>query len=59
MSVKPLSACSIGGWFAGMINKYKDNPEEFMKHYHQRSNAETTFSMVKATTGEPVWAKTQ
>ncbi len=47
-----------GGWFAKMVDKAKGDPEWFMKHYHQRSNAETVFSMVKATTGEPVWSKT-
>ena len=26
---------------------FYENQEEFMKHYHSRSNVETTFSMIK------------
>jgi len=31
--------------------------ETFLQHYHKRSNAETTFSMIKAKFGEVVRAK--
>ena len=35
------------------------NREEFPLHYHQRSNVETTFSMVKAKFGTKVRSKTE
>ena len=31
-----------------MFHYYNLNREDFLRHYHQRSNAESTFSMVKA-----------
>ncbi len=34
------------------------NREEFLKHYHKRSNVETTFHMIKAKFGTRVRAKT-
>ena len=30
-----------------MYDYFKDNKEEFLRHYHQRSNVETAFSMIK------------
>jgi transposase len=33
--------------------------EEFMEHYHQRSNAETVFHMIKSKFGDSVRSKTQ
>jgi transposase len=32
--------------------------EEFLRHYHQRSNVESTFSMVKRKFGDSVRSKT-
>ena len=37
---------------------FTQNREEFLKHYHKRSNVETTFSMIKAKFGSRVRAKT-
>jgi transposase len=37
---------------------YKLHQEEFLKHYHQRSNAESVFSMVKAKFRDHVRSKT-
>ena len=34
------------------------NREEFLKHYHKRSNVECAFSMIKAKFGGSVRAKT-
>jgi hypothetical protein len=36
---------------------YECNRDEFMRHYHKRSNVETTFSMIKAKFGERVRSK--
>ena len=35
------------------------NREEFMQHYHLRSNVETTFSMIKAKFSEMIKSKTK
>lgn len=40
-----------------MWHYYEYRREEFLTHYHKRSNAETTFSMVKAKFGGSVRAK--
>lgn len=37
---------------------YQLNRKEFLEHYHQRSNSETAFSMIKAKLGEGIKAKT-
>jgi transposase len=37
---------------------YNFRREEFLKHYHARSNAESTFSMLKAKFGDSVRSKT-
>jgi hypothetical protein len=34
------------------------NRDEFMEHYHQRSNVETTFSMIKGKFGDSIRSKT-
>jgi transposase len=39
--------------------QYQYNQEEFMRHYHKRSNVESTFSMIKAKFGERLRSKTQ
>ena len=36
---------------------FQDNKEEFYRHYHKRSNVETTFSMIKAKFGARVRSK--
>jgi transposase len=41
-----------------MLHFYLYNQEEFKRHYHKRSNVETTFSMIKAKFGERVRSKT-
>lgn len=35
-----------------MYKHFKNNPEEFAKHYHKRSNAESGFFMIKQRFGE-------
>jgi transposase len=40
-----------------MYHFYKFNEAEFGTHYHKRSNAETTFSMIKAKFGERLRSK--
>jgi transposase len=44
-------------WYL-MYNYFKNHTEQFMKHYHKRSNVETVFSMVKMRLGEFLKSKT-
>lgn len=41
----------------GINNYYQYKREEFMQHYHKRSNVESTFSMIKAKFGGFVRSK--
>jgi Transposase DDE domain len=47
-----------GALWAKMLHFFKFKQDEFMAHYHQRSNVESTFSMIKAKFGDPVRSKT-
>ena len=40
-----------------MYHQYMANQDEFMLHYHKRSNVETTFSMIKRKFGERLRSK--
>ena len=42
-----------------MFHFYQFNRQDFLARYHQRSNVETTFSMIKAKFGASVRSKTQ
>jgi len=39
---------AVGGLFEKMFHYYQFRRDEFLNHYHQRSNVESTFAMVKA-----------
>jgi transposase len=41
-----------------LYHLYKYNEAEFNRHYHKRSNVETTFSMIKAKFGERIRSRT-
>jgi transposase len=41
-----------------MLSFYNDNREEFLTHYHKRSNVETTFHMIKSKFGQRLRSKT-
>lgn len=47
-----------GSLWERMYHYYQFRREEFLKHYHQRSNAESTFSMVKAKFRDHVRSRT-
>ncbi|MBY0515235.1 MAG: transposase [Gemmataceae bacterium] len=49
----------IGGLFGRMVHYFQFRQEEFLRHYHQRSNVESAFSMVKRKFGEYVRSKTE
>jgi transposase len=41
-----------------MLSFYTDHREEFLTHYHKRSNVETTFHMIKSKFGQRLRSKT-
>ena len=41
-----------------MFHYYQFRRDDFLRHYHQRSNSESTFSMVKAKFRDDVRCKT-
>jgi transposase/predicted nucleic acid-binding Zn finger protein len=47
-----------GGTFGKMFHYYQFNREDYLRHYHKRSNVESTFSMVKAKFGDALRSKT-
>jgi transposase len=49
----------VGGLFERMVHYFQFRQEEFLRHYHQRSNVETAFSMIKKKCGEYVRSKTE
>ncbi len=48
----------VGGLFAKAFHYFSLCREEFLQHYHKRSNVESTFSMMKAKFGDSVRSKT-
>lgn len=47
-----------GGLFGKAFHYFNFRRDEFLAHYHKRSNVESTFSMVKAKFGDAVRSKT-
>lgn len=48
-----------GDLWKRLFHFYSFKREEFLAHYHKRSNVETTFSMIKAKFGERLRSKTE
>jgi transposase len=48
ISFKSNATGGVGGLFEKMYHFYQYKRDEFLAHYHQRSNVESTFNMVKA-----------
>jgi transposase len=49
---------SVGGLYEKMWHLFCANKEDYLAHYHKRSNVESTFSAVKRKFGEMVLSKT-
>lgn len=49
---------AAGGLFEKMFHYYQYRREEFLEHYHKRSNVESVFSAVKRKFGDSVRSKT-
>lgn len=57
IAFKDNATGGIGGVFAKMFHYYRFNKDEFLSHYHKRSNVESTFSMVKGKFGDSLRSK--
>ncbi len=51
IAFKSTTTGGIGGLFQKMFHYYSLNRDAFLAEYHKRSNAESTFSMIKAKFG--------
>jgi transposase len=58
LAFKINAAEGDGGLWTKMYHMFCLQKEEFLRHYHQRSNIESTFSMVKRKFGDSVRSKT-
>jgi transposase len=47
-----------GGLWAKMFHYFSLRRDDFLKHYHKRSNVESTFAMIKAKFGDHIRSKT-
>jgi hypothetical protein len=58
IAFKSNSTADKGGTMARMFHLYSFRRDEYLKHYHKRSNVESTFSMIKAKFGDSLRSKT-
>ena len=58
IAFKSIHTGKGGGLWAKMFHYFQYRREEFLEHYHKRSNVETTFSMIKAKFRAHVRSKT-
>jgi diadenosine tetraphosphatase ApaH/serine/threonine PP2A family protein phosphatase len=58
IAFKSNTAANEGGTLARMFHLYNLNRDDYLTHYHKRSNVESTFSMVKAKFGDSIRSKT-
>lgn len=58
IAFKSSATGAAGGLFEKMFHYFNFNREDFLSHYHKRSNVESTFSMIKAKFGDAVRSKT-
>lgn len=58
ISFKKTATGYSGGLWQKMFHYFSFNREDFLRHYHKRSNVESTVSMIKAKFRDHVRAKT-
>jgi hypothetical protein len=57
IAFKDNATGSVGGLFKKMLHYFEFKKDEYLAHYHRRSNVESTFSMVKRKFGDAVRSK--
>lgn len=50
---------AVGGAYGKMFHYFSLNKEEFLRHYHRRSNVESTVMMIKTKFGDSVRSKSK
>lgn len=58
IAFKANTTGGVGGLFAKMFHYFQFNREDFLAHYHQRSNVESTVMMIKSKFGDSLRSKT-
>lgn len=58
IAFKGTATGAAGGTFGQMFHYFMFRKEEFLQHYHSRSNIESTFSMMKRKFGDGLRSKT-
>lgn len=58
IAFKRVATGGSGGLWQKMFHYFSFRRDEFLQHYHKRSNVETTFSMIKAKFRDHVRSKT-
>jgi transposase len=58
IAFKSIHSGAAGGLWEKMFHYFAFNRQEFLLHYHKRSNVESTFSMIKAKFRDHVRSKT-
>jgi hypothetical protein len=57
IAFKSNNTGAVGGAFEKAFHFFQFNQEEYMAHYHKRSNVESTFSAIKRKFGDSVMSK--
>ena len=58
ISFKGNATGKVGGIYQKMFHYFMFRKQEFLQHYHKRSNVESTFSMMKRKFGDSLRSKT-
>ncbi|HWZ42048.1 MAG TPA: transposase [Candidatus Saccharimonadales bacterium] len=58
IALRTTATGGVGGAYQQMFHYFQFKREEFLQHYHKRSNSESTFSMVKRKFGDYLRSKT-
>lgn len=58
LAFKANTTGACGGTFEKMFHFFSYKKDEYLRHYHKRSNVESTFSMIKRKFGDAVRSKT-
>lgn len=59
MPFKSNTTGAVGGLFQKMFHYFQFKHDEYLAHYHRRSNVEPTFSMIKRKFGDSLRSKTE
>jgi transposase len=59
IAFKKNTTGAVGGLFEKAFHYFQFKADEYMKHYHKRSNVESTFSAIKRVFGDAVRSKNE